>query len=87
MINFILYIFLISLYNSILFYGRDFGINVILFNSILLVLLYFVYKKNNLIKNKKGLLFMVPITLISISYLIYDNNFFSIYLLFFHYLF
>ena len=77
MMNFILYIFLISLYNSILFYGRDFGINVILFNSILLVLLYFIYKKNNLIKNKKGLLFMVPITLISIFYLIYDNNFFS----------
>ena len=77
MMNFILYIFLISLYNSILFYGRDLGINVILFNFVLLILLYFVYKKNDLIKNKKGLLFMIPITLISISYLIYDNNFFS----------
>lgn len=82
MMNFILYIFLISLYNSILFYGRDFGINVILFNSILLVLLYFVYKKNNLIRNKKGLFFMIPITLISISYLIYDNDFFSTFNLF-----
>lgn len=77
MMNFILYIFLISLYNSILFYGRDFGINVILFNSLLLLLLYFIYKKNNLIRNKKGLFFMIPITLISISYLIYDNDFFS----------
>ena len=77
MTNFILYIFLISLYNSILFYGKDFGINVILFNIVLLILLYFVYKKNGLIKNRKGLLFMIPITFISISYFIYDNDFFS----------
>ena len=77
MINFILYIFLISLYNSFLFYGKEYGINVILFNFFLLFLLYFIYKKNNLIKNKKGLLFMIPIILISASYFIYDNDFFS----------
>lgn len=77
MMNFILYIFLISLYNSFLFYGKEYGINVILFNFFLLFLLYFVYKKNNLIKNKKGLLLMIPIILISASYFIYDNDFFS----------
>ncbi|MBR3229499.1 MAG: DUF4173 domain-containing protein [Bacilli bacterium] len=77
MMNFILYIFLISLYNSFLFYGKEYGINVILFNFFLLFLLYFIYKKNNLIKNKKGLLFMIPIILISASYFIYDNDFFS----------
>lgn len=77
MMNFILYIFLISLYNSFLFYGKEYGINVILFNFFLLFLLYFIYKKNNLIKNKKGLLLMIPIILISASYFIYDNDFFS----------
>lgn len=77
MMKYVLYIFLISLYNSILFYGKRFGINVILFNSLLLILLYFIYKKKDLIKNKKGLLFIIPIVLISASYFIYDNDFFS----------
>lgn len=82
MMNFVLYIFLISLYNSILFYGRNFGVNVILFNSLLLILLYFIYKKNNIIKNKKGFLFMIPIFLISASYFIFDNDFFSFFNIF-----
>ena len=62
-----------------LFYGNRLGINVILFIGPLLGFLYYVLKQNKKINNKKGLLFMIPIILLSIFYLIYDNVFFKVF--------
>ena len=70
-----LMILLLSILNSILFYDKKLGINVILFMIPLLVLLVKTLK--NKIKNKKGLLFIIPIILLSTSYFIYDNTFFN----------
>lgn len=78
MANLILYILIICIYNSILFFGKRLGVNVLLFNIPLLMFLYYVLNKGNRIKNKKGLLFMIPIILLSGSYLIYDNIFFKL---------
>ena len=79
MIDLVIYIFLICIYNSILFFGKKYGLNVILFNVPLLIFIAYVLKKNKKINNKRGLLFMIPILLLSLSYLIYDNMFFKIF--------
>ncbi|MBQ8132722.1 MAG: DUF4173 domain-containing protein, partial [Bacilli bacterium] len=70
-------ILLLSIFNNILFYGRSYGINVICFIIPLLLFLYYSLKKKDMIQNKKGLLFLIPILLISCSYFIYDNYFFQ----------
>ena len=72
-----IYVLLISLLNSILFYGYKLGINVILFMIPLLCFITYILYKNDKIVNKKGLLFIIPIILLSISYMIYDNMFFK----------
>ena len=71
----IILITILSVLNSLLIYGRSFGVNVAIY--ILLVSIYIVYilKSNKIIKNKKGLLFLIPITLLSLSYIFYDNEF------------
>ena len=73
--GYIIFIFLLTILQSFLFYSKSLGLNVILFMIPLLVFLVIVLKNNNKIKNKKGLLFIIPIILLSISYLIYDNSF------------
>ena len=69
------YILIIGILHSILLYGQSLGLNVILFTIPLLIFLYFYLKKNELIKNKKGLLYMIPIIILSAMYLLYDNTF------------
>ena len=79
MSNLIIYILGICIYNSILFYENRLGINVILFIGPLLGFIYYALNKNKKINNKKGLLFMIPIILLSIFYVIYDNTFFKVF--------
>jgi len=75
--KFFTWILLLVIGNSILFYDKDLGISVILFVVPLLVFLYYVFKEKHLIKNKYGLLLMIPIILLSLTYFIYNNNFFG----------
>lgn len=76
MSGYLLWIFLLSLFNSIMFYGKIYGLNVCLFIIPLLGYLYYVLKKNKLIKNEKGLLYMIPIALLSVTYFIFNNELF-----------
>lgn len=69
-----LYILLVCIWHSILMFGYNLGLNVILFMIPLLVLIYYALKKSNKINNKFGLLFMIPILLLSCSYFIYDSS-------------
>ncbi|MBP5366331.1 MAG: DUF4173 domain-containing protein [Bacteroidales bacterium] len=70
-----LYIFLLCVLNAFTVFNRAYGINVIIFIIPLLIFLYKYLKANNLIANRNGLLFMIPITILSSSYFIYDNVF------------
>ena len=72
----VLFVLLLSILNSFLFYGCDLGFNVILF--IIPLVIFLVYVLRNNIKYKNGLLFLIPIILLSISYFIYDNTFFRV---------
>lgn len=71
----LLIIFLLSILNTILFYGNSFGLNVILFVTAVVIFLIYTLKTNDKIKNSYGLLFIIPIILISFSYMLYDNSF------------
>lgn len=75
--RFNLWIILLALWNVVLFYNNSFGISVSLFIIPLLVYLYKLLKDNNKIKNKKGLLLVIPIILLSFTYFIFNNSFFK----------
>lgn len=74
--NTILIMLILSILNSVLFYSKALGINVVLFIIPLLIFIVLTLKKNKKIENKKGLLLTIPITFLSCTYFIYDNEFF-----------
>lgn len=78
MTNLLIWIILLVLWNSILFFEKKLGFSVILFIIPLIVFIYHSLKINNKIKNKKGLLFIIPIVLLSLTYLIFNNAFFKV---------
>jgi len=71
-------IFALCILNSILFYDKNLGINVILFMVPLIGFLYYTLKNKKKIKNKYGLLFIIPIVLLSCTYFIYDIQVFRV---------
>ena len=75
MINLVIYVLSLAIYFTLLFYGNVLGVNVLLFNIPLLVFIIYNLHKNNKIKNKYGLLFIIPIIILSFNYLIYNNSF------------
>ena len=66
---------LLCLLHSILLVHQSFGINVLLFMIPLLGTIIYFLKENNAIKNKMGLLIIIPIILLSSTYFIYSNVF------------
>ncbi len=59
---------IMAISQSILFYGKEIGISMIIFEAILnAILLYILYRKNK-IQNKNGLLLLIPIILLSSTY-------------------
>lgn len=73
--NIFFYTLLLVILNSILIVNQMLGINVILFTIPLLIFLFKYLELNKLIKNKLGLLFFIPIIILSGTYFIYDNIF------------
>lgn len=71
----LIYIIILCIWNSILFFDNSTGINVLLFTIPLLIYLFYIFKINKLIYNKWGLLFFIPIIILSIHYLIFNNVF------------
>ena len=69
------FIILLGILESILFFKLQYGINVLLFIIPLCFFLYYYLKEKELIKNKKGFLFLIPILILSTMYMVYDNVF------------
>ena len=65
---------ILCLLHSILLVNQNLGINVILFTIPLLGFLVYMMWINKVIKNKWGLLFIIPILVLSTTYFIYDNT-------------
>lgn len=67
----------ISILASILFYGQNLGISVILFVVALLSTLCYFLEKRGKIKNRKAYFLGIPIILLSSTYFIYNQPFFQ----------
>lgn len=72
-----LYLLLISIFYTILFYGKKRGLSVLIFTIVLLIFTKKYLKKENLELNKKSYIYMIPIILLSATYMIFDNQVFN----------
>ncbi len=68
----------LSILHSVLFYGQDLGISVLLFAIPSVFLLVIMLKRHNKVKNEKALYLSIPILLLSSTYLIFNNEFFNV---------
>ena len=68
----------LSILHSILFYGQDLGISVLLFAIVCVFLLIAFLKKHDKVKNSNALYLSFPILLLSSTYFIFDNTFFHV---------
>lgn len=69
---------IISVIQSVLFYGKEIGISMILFSIIVNGIIYYILNKKEKIQNRKGILLIIPILLLSSTYFIYANKTFYI---------
>ena len=69
---------ILSITQSILFYGKEIGISMLLFEIICNGIMYYILYKKNKIKNKSGILLLIPIFLLSSTYFIFANKTFYI---------
>ena len=68
---------LLSILQSILFWHCSLGISVILFTIPTILVILYNLKEQKKIKNKKGILWSIPIILLSLTYFIFNNKFFQ----------
>lgn len=69
---------LLSILQSILFWHKDLGISVVIFLTAVIVAIIYNFKEKGAIKNKKAILWAIPIELLGITYFIFNNGFFQI---------
>ena len=68
----------LSVFQSILFYGKNIGISMLLFSLIGNSIMFYILYKKNKIHNKCGIFLMIPILLLSATYLVFSNRTFYI---------
>lgn len=68
----------IAISQSILFYGKEIGISMIIFEVILNGILLYIMNRKNKIINKNGLLLLIPIILLSSTYFIFASKVFYV---------
>lgn len=64
----------LSILHSVLFYGQDFGVSVVLFVVPMLLLIIYSLQSKNKVKNAKAFILSVPITLLSLTYATFNNG-------------
>ena len=65
---------IIAIVQSILFYGREIGISMLLFSCIANGIIIYLLHRKNKIQNKKVFLLILPIILLSSTYFIFANK-------------
>lgn len=68
----------LAILHSILFYGQELGISVLLYMIPLTFLIIIILKEKGKIKNTKPLILSIPILILSMTYVIFNNQFFYI---------
>ena len=77
MINIMLGSIILAIWGVTLFFGKTIGLSMILFALPFTSLTIYVLEKNKKVVNKNAKLLIVPITILSASYCIYNNSFFN----------
>lgn len=65
---------ILSILHSILFYGQDLGISVVLFVVPMLIFISYTLISKNKVKNKKAFFLSVPISFLSLTYALFNNG-------------
>lgn len=78
MINIFIGAIILSIWFTTLFFGKSIGLSMLLFVVPLTYFIIHILENNNKIENKKAKIFIIPITLLSATYFIYNNQFFNI---------
>lgn len=68
----------LSILQSILFWHKSPGISILIFLTVAILLTIYNLKEKEMIKNKKGILWAIPIELLGLTYFIFNNTFFKI---------
>ena len=68
----------LSILQSILFWHKSPGISIAIFLTATIILTIYNLKEKGMIKNKKGILWAVPIVLLGLTYFIFNNMFLKI---------
>lgn len=64
---------ILAITQSILFYGKEIGISMLIFIIVGNGIIFYILNKKDKIKNKNGFLLMVPIILLSSTYFVFAN--------------
>ncbi len=78
MTNIFLGAIIFAIWSVVLFYGKAIGLSMLLFAVPITYYIIHIIEKNNSDINKKAKILIIPITLLSSTYLIYNNRFFNI---------
>ena len=70
---------ILAILQSILFYGKEIGISMLIFSIIGNGLISYILIRKNKIKNKKGFFLIIPIILLSSTYFIFNNHPFGLF--------
>ena len=65
----------LSILQSILFWHKSPGMSMAIFLTVTIILTIYNLKEKEMIKNKKGILWAVPIVLLGLTYFIFNNMF------------
>lgn len=68
---------ILSIFHSILFWDKDWGISILLFTVAGIFFLIYILDKLGKIQNKKPMILAVPIILLSSTYFIFNNQLFN----------
>ena len=78
MINIFIGAIIFSVWSVVLFFGKSIGLSMLLFALPITLFIMYILEKNKKVENKKAKWLLVPITLLSSTYLIFNNTFFNI---------
>lgn len=77
MINIFIGALILSIWFAILFFERNIGLSMLLFVVPFIYYIIHILEKNNKIENSKAKILIIPITLLSSTYFLFNNSFFN----------
>ncbi len=70
--------FVLSIWHSILFWNKNWGVSMSLFFIPITLFLVYVLNKSKKVKDKKACTLIIPIILLSFTYMLFDNKSFAV---------